>query len=311
MTGPVTRLRVLVANRGEIAIRIIRAADAVGIESVAVHPAVDEGSLHTQLATDVAPDRRARRRRGRLPRQCRPRRRGRCRAGATASTRATASWPRAPTSPPPARPPASRSSARARRRWRCSATRCGARELAESLGIPIVPGAGAVATRRRGGEGGERGRLPRAAQGGCRRRWAGHARRGRSGRRRHRVRARQQRGRGGVRRRDGLRRAPVERPRHIEVQILADEPRPRRPPPRPRLLGAAAPPEGRRDRPGARARRRRCASGWSTSAVRLARGRRVRQRRHRRVPRPARDAASSSSSSATRGSRSSTPSPSR
>ncbi|HEU4840332.1 MAG TPA: carboxyl transferase domain-containing protein, partial [Ilumatobacteraceae bacterium] len=45
--------RVLIANRGEIAIRIARAADALGIESVAVHPAVDEWSLHTRVATEA------------------------------------------------------------------------------------------------------------------------------------------------------------------------------------------------------------------------------------------------------------------
>ncbi|MEO5899751.1 MAG: carboxyl transferase domain-containing protein [Ilumatobacteraceae bacterium] len=45
--------RVLIANRGEIAIRIAKAADALGIESVAVYPAVDEWSLHTKLATQA------------------------------------------------------------------------------------------------------------------------------------------------------------------------------------------------------------------------------------------------------------------
>jgi acetyl/propionyl-CoA carboxylase alpha subunit/acetyl-CoA carboxylase carboxyltransferase component len=45
--------RVLIANRGEIAIRIARAADALGIESVAVYPALDEWSLHTRVATEA------------------------------------------------------------------------------------------------------------------------------------------------------------------------------------------------------------------------------------------------------------------
>ena len=40
----------------------------------------------------------------------------------------------------------------------------------------------------------------------------------------------------------------VVRPRHIEVQILADADRRDRPPLRARLLGAAPPPEGGRDR---------------------------------------------------------------
>jgi acetyl/propionyl-CoA carboxylase alpha subunit/acetyl-CoA carboxylase carboxyltransferase component len=45
--------RVLIANRGEIAIRIARAADDLGLESVAVYPAVDEWSLHTRAATEA------------------------------------------------------------------------------------------------------------------------------------------------------------------------------------------------------------------------------------------------------------------
>ena len=43
--------RVLIANRGEIAIRIARAAQSLGIESVAVYPHADRTSLHTQFAT--------------------------------------------------------------------------------------------------------------------------------------------------------------------------------------------------------------------------------------------------------------------
>ena len=43
--------RVLIANRGEIAIRIAKAAAALGIESVAVHPPADALSLHTRAAT--------------------------------------------------------------------------------------------------------------------------------------------------------------------------------------------------------------------------------------------------------------------
>jgi acetyl/propionyl-CoA carboxylase alpha subunit/acetyl-CoA carboxylase carboxyltransferase component len=42
--------RVLIANRGEIAIRIARAAAALGVESVAVFTAADAQSLHTKLA---------------------------------------------------------------------------------------------------------------------------------------------------------------------------------------------------------------------------------------------------------------------
>ena len=42
--------RVLIANRGEIAIRIARAASSLGVDSVAVFTAADSLSLHTRLA---------------------------------------------------------------------------------------------------------------------------------------------------------------------------------------------------------------------------------------------------------------------
>ena len=77
----------------------------------------------------------------------------------------------------------------------------------------------------------------------------------------------------------------IERPRHVEVQVIGRRARRRRAPVRARVLGAAPAPEGDRGEPVAGARRRRCARGSPRPRVARRARRGVPQRRHDRVPR--------------------------
>ncbi|HLW92797.1 MAG TPA: biotin carboxylase N-terminal domain-containing protein, partial [Roseiarcus sp.] len=44
--------KILIANRGEIALRILRAAKELGIATVAVHSTADSGAMHVKLADE-------------------------------------------------------------------------------------------------------------------------------------------------------------------------------------------------------------------------------------------------------------------
>ena len=45
--------KILIANRGEIAVRIIKACKEMGIKSVAIYSEADKDALHTKMADEA------------------------------------------------------------------------------------------------------------------------------------------------------------------------------------------------------------------------------------------------------------------
>ena len=195
--------KLLVANRGEIALRVFRTCRALGIATVAVAAPDDRGSLHARSADETVEiagylhsEEHIRAAKRRAP---------------TRSIPATASSPRARTSPRPSEaaglvwvgpPPEA---------LRAGGDKLEAKRIAAEAGVPVVERASRRSSASRS--------LVKAAAGGGGRGMRVVRSRGRA---RRRARGRAARGEGGVRRRPRLRERYVERPRHVEIQLLAD-----------------------------------------------------------------------------------------
>ena len=127
---------VLIANRGEIACRIVRTARRMGMRSIAMHTPVDRGALFTRLADEaheigegangyLDQDAIIALREKSAPNVC---------------IRVTAFCPRTPISLKPAARPASSLSGRLPEAMRTMGLKSSAKALMQRAGVPVVPG---------------------------------------------------------------------------------------------------------------------------------------------------------------------------
>ena len=146
--------KILVANRGEIAVRVIRACQEMGIGTVAVYSDADRFSPHVLLAGEAGPHRPAAGRRE-LPPGCCHHRGGPCHGRPGRS-----SWIRLHGGEPRVRPARRGGGARLRRPLPEAIAEMGDKTAARArmigAGVPVIPGSEAVADVDQGVREGDR-----------------------------------------------------------------------------------------------------------------------------------------------------------
>ena len=248
--------RILIANRGEIALRVHRAAHEMGIETVAVHSTADADAMHVRLADHavcIGPPAAADSYLN-IANIISAAEIAQCDAihpgyGFLSENAKFAEIVEAHDivwiGPKP-------------EHIRTMGDKVAAKRAAGALGLPLVPGSdGAITDAAEAREVADRDRLSGAGQGGQRRRRARHEGRRPSRPARERAQAGRQRGQGGVRRRDGLSGEISRAAAPYRISGVRRRSRQRHPPGRARLLAAAPPSEGAGGSTLARSRRRR------------------------------------------------------